>query len=151
RFDGNNYAREWREEATRRALPQSKNAVEALHTWREPAVQELLTQSQVMSASEQEARIHVRLEQYVKALHIESQLLREMAETVILPAVLEDLHGRAATLGKLRELGAVDGGQPSTLGALLKHQTQLCEQAYERLAQLKAAVAAAEEHADLHK
>ena len=43
----------------------------------------------MLSKEELEARTHVRHEQYVKSLNIEAQVLREMAETMILPAVWE--------------------------------------------------------------
>src|SRR5438132_14408069 len=78
RFDGNNYSREWREEAERRGLPHAKNTVEALHIWEQPQVRELFTRSGVLSREELDARVHVRHEQYVKTINIEAQLLREM-------------------------------------------------------------------------
>src|SRR5205807_1339963 len=66
RFDGNNYAKEWREEAEKRGLPHARNTVEALHTWEQPQVRDLFVKSGVLSREELDARLHVRHEQYVK-------------------------------------------------------------------------------------
>ena len=138
RFDGNGYSKEWLAEAARRGLPHAKNTVEALHAWEDPKVQEMFAAAGVMSREEQAARVHVRHEQYVKALHIEAQVLREMAETQILPAVFSDVSRRAETLSQLQRSGCVP---PETLRLVLQAESELLGQAYRRLTALKEAVA----------
>lgn len=134
RFDGNGYSKEWRIEAEKRGLPHAKNTVEALTTWELPDVQDLFTRAHVMSKEEQDARIHVRHEQYVKTIHIEAQVLREMTESQILPAVLEDLRLRAEALAQLQAVGIA---APASVVAPLRAQTELVGEAYTRMEALK--------------
>ena len=137
RFDGNGYSKEWLVEAERRGLPHAKNTVEALAIWEQPAVKEMFQSAGVMSLQEQTARVHIRHEQYVKALHIEAQVLREMAETQILPAVIDDLRHRAEALGQLKSCGCTP---PEPVHKALQAQAELLGEAYRRLATLKEAV-----------
>ena len=65
-----------------------------------------------------------------------------MAETQILPAVLEDLRRRAATLARLAGAGLEI---PVPLRSALATQTRLAGLAQERLVALKTAMVAAEE------
>jgi len=149
RFDGNGYSKEWLLEAERRGLPHAKNTVEALRTWEDPQVQEMFARAGVMSKEEQDARVHVRHEQYVKALHIEAQVLREMAETQILPAVIQDVSQRAQALTQLHESGCT---APLPLRAAVQAEADLLGDGYRRLTGLKEAIAqvAQAEHAGMH-
>ncbi|HMU40011.1 MAG TPA: glutamine synthetase III [Pseudomonadota bacterium] len=143
RFDGNGYSHAWREEAEKRGLPHAKNTVEALATWEQPSVQNLFSASGVMSHSEQEARIHVRHEQYAKSVLIEAQVLREMAETQILPSVLQDLKQKSESLKAGFPLPAV--------GQALETEASLTNDAFARLSALKEAVAQTDAIEVLHK
>jgi glutamine synthetase len=143
RFDGNNYSKEWREEAERRGLPHAKNTVEALRIWEQPQVRELFVKSGVLSKEELDARIHVRHEQYTKTINIEAQLLREMAETMILPAVWQDVKRKAESLEAI-------GGKGTVLGRVVDSQAELLGRAYTRLDELKAALSQAEATEGLH-
>jgi glutamine synthetase len=142
RFEGNNYSAEWRHEAERRGLPHAKNTVAALHTWEQEASKAVFTRKGILSAEELEARIVIRHEQYQKIVAIEAQLLREMAETMLMPAILEDLAARADTLAKLASVGVP---VPGALREALETQTRLAGIAQERLVALKGAISAAEE------
>jgi glutamine synthetase len=137
RFDGNGYSKEWLVEAERRGLPHAKNTVEALAIWEDPRVQEMFQRAGVMSPQEQTARVHIRHEQYVKALHIEAQVLREMAETQILPAILEDIRHRAEALSQLQQCGLTP---PEPVHKALQAESELLGEAYRRLTTLKEAV-----------
>jgi len=141
RFEGNNYSDEWRQEAERRGLPHARNTVSALKIWDEPASKKVLTRKGILSAEEMESRIHIRHEQYQKAISIEAQVLREMAETMLMPAILDDLGARAETLAKLAAVGV---NVPSLLKDALQAQATLAGTAQERLIALKAAMVTAE-------
>ncbi|MFO0574678.1 MAG: glutamine synthetase III [Polyangia bacterium] len=145
RFDGNGYSAEWREEAQRRGLPHARDTVEALEIWEQPAVRELLSRARVLSEAEQEARVHVRHEQYQKALAIEAQVLRELTETMILPAAMEDLRRKAAVQ---EVLGRAPRG-PAVLAAF-ERERDLIAEAYDLLNRLKEALTAAEHTDELH-
>jgi glutamine synthetase len=141
RFEGNNYSAEWRQEAERRGLPHAKDTVAALRVWEDPASRQVFTRKGILAAEELEARIHIRHEQYQKAISIEAQVLREMAETMLLPAVMTDLGCRADTILKLTAAGVT---VPVPLKEALETQTRLAGIAQERLAALKTAMTAAE-------
>lgn len=147
RFEGNNYAEEWKVEAERRGLPHAKDTVAALHIWEEPAVKAVLAKPGILSEGEQESRLHIRHEEYQKVINIETQVLRQMAETQILPSVTTDLGARAESLAKLAAAGIA---VPETLKAALQTQAALAGEAQARLTAMKAALAAAEALEDLH-
>jgi glutamine synthetase len=147
RFEGNNYSEEWKKEAERRGLPHAKDTVEALHIWESAASKAVFAKPGILSEGEQESRLHIRHEQYQKAISIETQVLREMAETQIIPSILADLGTHAESLAKLAAAGIT---VPETLKAALQAQTTLAGEAQARLATMKAALAAAEAIEDNH-
>jgi glutamine synthetase len=141
RFEGNGYSEAWTQEAERRGLPHARDTVAALRIWEEPASQEVFSRSGILTKEELEARLHIRHEQYQKAISIEAQVLRELAETQLMPAILADLGARAGALGKLAAIGLP---VPEPLKAALETQARLAGVAQERLAALKAAMVAAD-------
>ena len=147
RFEGNGYSEEWKAEAEQRGLPHARDTVAALHIFEEPAAKEVFIRSGIFTSQEWESRIHIRHEQYQKALSIEAQVLREMAETMVLPTLLEDLRLRADALVKL---GAAGIEVPESLLGALKIQTHLVGSAQEHLVALKAVMVSAEAQEDLH-
>jgi len=147
RFEGNGYSEEWKKEAERRGLPHAKDTVAALHIWEEPAVKAVLAKPGILSEGEQESRLHIRHEEYQKVIAIETQVLRQMAETQILPSVTADLGSRAESLGKLAAAGI---SVPETLKAALQTQATLTGEAQARLTAMKAALIKAEAIEDLH-
>ncbi|BDU78719.1 glutamine synthetase III family protein [Mesoterricola sediminis] len=147
RFEGNGYAEAWAQEAERRGLPHARDTVAALRIWEEPASQEVFARAGILTREELEARVHIRHEQYQKAIAIEAQVLREMAETLLLPAVMDDLAARADALAKLAAAGVP---APESLRAALATQARLAGVAQDRLAALKEAMVAADAREDLH-
>ena len=141
RFEGNGYSEEWKQEAERRGLPHAKDTVAALHIWEQPASKAVFTRPGILGEHELESRVHIRHEQYQKAIAIETQVLREMAETQILPSITADLGARAGSLGRLAGAGIT---VPETLKAALQAQATLAGEAQARLAAMKAALAEAE-------
>jgi glutamine synthetase len=147
RFEGNGYSEAWAQEAERRGLPHARDTVAALAIWEEPASQEVFSRSGILTKEELEARLHIRHEQYQKAISIEAQVLREMAETQLMPAILADLGARAGALGKLAAIGLP---MPEPLKAALDTQASLAGVAQERLVALKAAMVAADALDSVH-
>ncbi len=147
RFEGNGYSDEWKVEAERRGLPHAKDTVAALHIWEQPSVKAVFSKAGILSEGELESRLHIRHEQYQKAIAIETQVLREMAETQILPSITADLGARADTLAKLAAVGIT---VPATLKNALQAQATLAGEAQSRLAAMKEALVAAEALEDLH-
>jgi glutamine synthetase len=147
RFEGNGYSDEWKAEAERRGLPHAKDTAAALHIWEEAASKAVFAKPGILSEGELESRLHIRHEEYQKVIAIETQVLRQMAETQILPSVTADLGARATSFGKLAAAGV---SVPETLKAALQAQATLAGEAQARLTAMKAALAKAEGLEDLH-
>jgi glutamine synthetase len=88
RFEGNNYSEGWVKEAARRGLPNLRRAPEALDQLATRKSHELLVGLGIFTKAELDSRYHVRMERYVKDVLIEAHTLREMVETMVLPAVV---------------------------------------------------------------
>jgi len=89
RFEGNNYSDAWVAEAAQRGLPNFRKTPEALSQLATKPARTLLTKLGILSENELESRYHVRLERYVKDMLIELHTMREMVDTIVLPAALE--------------------------------------------------------------
>ncbi|HEX5972123.1 MAG TPA: glutamine synthetase III [Gemmatimonadaceae bacterium] len=86
RFEGNNYSEEWVHEADKRGLPNLRRTPEALDQLNTKQSRALLTKLGIFTKEELESRYHVRLERYVKDMLIEMYTLKEMVDTLVLPA-----------------------------------------------------------------
>ncbi len=86
RFEGNNYSDEWVTEAEKRGLPNLRRSPEALDQLLTRQSRTLLTKLGIFTKAELESRFHVRLERYIKDMLIEAHTLKEIVDTIILPA-----------------------------------------------------------------
>ena len=86
RFEGNNYSEEWVKEAARRGLPNLRRSPDALAQLVTKSSRKCLIGLGILTDEELESRYHVRLERYIKDLLIELHTLREMVDTMVLPA-----------------------------------------------------------------
>lgn len=96
-FNGDNYSKDWHEEAAKRGLPNLKNTVEALPVLNEPATKELFKKLNILDEQELESRYKVMLEGYCKTVNVEALITLTMGNTMILPAALE-YQGRLANV-----------------------------------------------------
>ena len=147
RFEGNGYSEDWKQEAERRGLPHAQDTVAALPIWESAASKAVFAKAGILSEGELEARLHIRHEQYQKVIAIETQVLREMAETKILPSITADLGARAESLAQLTVVGLI---VPETLKSALQAQLTLAGVAQARLGVMKQALAEAEAIEDDH-
>ena len=86
RFEGNNYSEDWVKEAKKRGLPNLRRTPEALKEMISKQSRALLNKLGVLTKEELESRYHVRVERYVKDMLIELHTLREMVDTLVVPA-----------------------------------------------------------------
>ena len=86
RFEGNNYSEDWVKEAAKRGLPNLRRSPEALEQLTTKQSRSLLTKLGVFNKAELDSRFHVRMERYVKDMLIEMHTLKEMVDTLVLPA-----------------------------------------------------------------
>jgi len=86
RFEGNNYSEEWVKEAAKRGLLNLRRTPEAQAQLTTKPTKKCLVGLGILSEAELDSRYHVRLERYIKDLLIELHTLREMVDTLVLPA-----------------------------------------------------------------
>lgn len=121
-FNGNNYSKEWEEEAARRGLPNIKNTVDAIPVILSEKSVKLFTRHQVFTKDELESRYNIYLEKYAKQINIEANTLRMMIQTGVLPNSVEyagDLANQIASVKSVLGDAAV-ATQKETLTTVVK-------------------------------
>ena len=103
-FNGDNYSREWRDEAARRGLPSARSTPEAIDAMECAATFDVFENYSVLSRRETESRFEIYREKYVKDILIEARLCLSIARTMIFPAVVKYQQSLAQTAAALREL-----------------------------------------------
>jgi glutamine synthetase len=88
-FNGNNYAPEWEKEAAKRGLLNLRNTVDALPQLVTPDAIKLLERFKILNERELHARYEVFLENYIKTINVEGQLMVLMANRYVMPAALD--------------------------------------------------------------
>ena len=109
RFEGNNYSEDWVKEAKKRGLPNLRRTPEALKELVSKQSRAVLTGLGVLSKEELESRYHVRVERYVKDMLIELHTMREMVDTMVIPAAYNYLSQltEAAAQAKTAGIAAI--------------------------------------------
>jgi glutamine synthetase len=105
RFEGNNYSEEWVHEAGKRGLPNLRRSPEALEQLTTKQSRALLTKLGIFTKEELESRYHVRVERYVKDMLIEMHTLKEMVDTLVLPASYAYAGSLAAAAAQASQAG----------------------------------------------
>src|ERR1041384_3094170 len=88
-FNGNGYSAEWEKEAAKRGLQNFKNTVDALPQLVSKDVIGAFEKYKVLNEREVRARYDIMVEQYIKTVNVEGQLMVLMANRYILPAAFE--------------------------------------------------------------
>ena len=132
RFEGNGYSAEWQKEAAKRGLLNLKRAPEALAQLIEKPAKKCLAGLGILSEPEIESRYHVKLERYIKDIQIELHTLREMVDTLVLPAAFSyssslleaAARARAAGIKSIPQIGAASSVNKA-IAELQKHRAAL--------------------------
>jgi len=103
RFEGNCYSSEWHEEARIRDLPLAATTDEALALYLVPEHRELLSGLGIFSEREIVGYYETRLEQYIKTIEIEMNVMEGMVRNGILPAITKQVAAEGAALGFIPE------------------------------------------------
>ena len=119
-FNGNNYADSWQKEAAKRGLLNHKTSVDAFGEVLKPEVTKTFEKYGVLNTRELKARYEITLEQYVKTLNIEGQLMVLMANRYILPAAFEYQADVASSVAAVKAAGATSKEGKKTLDQLVK-------------------------------
>jgi glutamine synthetase len=120
RFEGNNYSDAWVKEAAERGLPNYRRTPEALAQLTTIETRKCLVDMGVLTETELESRYHVRLERYIKDVLIEVHTMREMVNTLVLPAAFTYSGSLLDAAAKSREAGIKGAPQIETATALAK-------------------------------
>jgi glutamine synthetase len=122
-FNGNNYSAEWAKEAAKRGLLNLRNTVDALPQYVTPEAIKLLERFKVMNSREVHARYEIFLENYVKTINVEGQLMVLMANRYILPAALEYQKQIGQSVAAVK----AGGGASPSAKKLLSRYTKLVD------------------------
>jgi glutamine synthetase len=119
-FNGNNYSKEWEKEAAKRGLLNLKNTVDALPQLETKEVIAAFEKYKVLNEREVRARYDVMVEQYVKTVNVEGQLMVLMANRYILPAALEYQKQVAQSVAAVKAAGGKSASGKKLLDWLTK-------------------------------
>lgn len=100
-FSGNNYSKEWHDEAKRRELPILDSSAEALEVFNQAKSVEFLIKRHVFTEEEIAARYNVAVERYVKTLDIELVTMHQMIDEYVVPAIEKQLIRSYGIIDKL--------------------------------------------------
>ncbi|MBK6307682.1 MAG: glutamine synthetase III [Gemmatimonadetes bacterium] len=123
RFEGNNYSAAWVVEAAKRGLLNLRRTPEALGQLTARRSRDLFATLGILSKEELESRYHVRMERYVKDILIELHTLKEMVDTLVLPAAYSYQGALAANAAQAKAAGIKEIPQverANEVGALAK-------------------------------
>lgn len=106
RFEGNGYGEEWVKEAKKRGLSNHMDTPRALAIWSDKKVGKLFEEMEVLSSRELLARQEIDFENYILKVQIESRIINEISQNIILPAVvqyqnqlIQNIQGLKSVLG----------------------------------------------------
>lgn len=104
-FEGNNYSKEWEEEAARRGLNNIKNTPRALDFMVTKKGIDLFVRNEVFTKEEIHARHEIELEKYIKIVQIEGRIIGELAVNQIIPAAIQYQNELINNIKGFREIG----------------------------------------------
>ena len=146
-FNGNGYTDEWLKEAADRGLYNLVSTPDALPHFTDKKNKELLISHNIFTESELYSRYEIKLENYVKTLHIESCTMAEIIQKDLIPAVFTYMEQIAHTASLKKTV--VPDISVSGEAELLKKLTALSEGMTAQLSALKTDTARAQETPDL--
>jgi len=141
-FNGNGYTDEWIEEAEKRGLYNLVSTPDALPHFVDEKNEKLLTSHHIFTHAELHSRYEIKLENYVKTLHIEAGTMVELIQKDLLPAVTTYMEKLAQTAALKKSV--VPDISVSAEAALLTRLTELSETMVKDLERLKEDTAMAE-------
>ena len=141
-FNGNGYTDEWIEEAEKRGLYSLVSTPDALPHFVDEKNEKLLTSHHIFTHAELHSRYEIKLENYVKTLHIEAGTMVEIIQKDLLPAVTTYMEKLAQTAALKKSV--VPDISVSAEAALLTRLTELSETMVKDLERLKEDTAMAE-------
>ena len=141
-FNGNGYTDEWIEEAETRGLYNLVSTPDALPHLIDEKNAKLLTSHHIFTDAELHSRYEIKLDNYVKTLHIEAGTLAEIIQKDLLPSITTYMEKIAQTAALKKSV--VPDISVSAEASLLTQLTELSEAMTKDLETLKKDTAMAE-------
>ncbi len=141
-FNGNGYTDEWIEEAEKRGLYNLVSTPDALPHLIDEKNAKLLTSHHIFTDAELHSRYEIKLDNYVKTLHIEAGTLAEIIQKDLLPSITTYMEKIAQTAALKKSV--VPDISVSAEASLLTQLTELSETMTKDLETLKKDTAIAE-------
>ena len=141
-FNGNGYTDEWLEEAKKRGLYNLVSTPDALPHFIDEKNEKLLTSHHIFTDAELHSRYEIKLDNYVKTLHIEAGTLAEIIQKDLLPSITTYMKKIAQTAALKKSV--VPDISVSAEASLLTQLTELSETMTKDLETLKKDTAMAE-------
>ena len=141
-FNGNGYTDEWLAEAEKRGLYNLVSTPDALPHFVDEKNEKLLTSHHIFTDAELHSRYEIKLENYVKTLHIEANTLVEIIQKDLLPSITTYMEKVAQTAALKKSV--VPDISVSAEASLLTKLTDLSEKMAKDLETLKEDTAMAE-------
>ena len=141
-FNGNGYTDEWIKEAEKRGLYNLVSTPDALPHFIDEKNEKLLTSHHIFTDAELHSRYEIKLENYVKTLHIEAGTLAEIIQKDLLPSITTYMEKIAQTAALKKSV--VPDISVSAEASLLTQLTELSETMTKDLETLKKDTAMAE-------
>ncbi|MCU0641779.1 MAG: glutamine synthetase III [Candidatus Margulisbacteria bacterium] len=108
RFEGNNYSAEWHKEAEKRGLPNAKNTPDALDLMLDKECLALYEKYGVLAKRELHSKVEIKQDAYVKVKDVEFKCALNIAQTMILPAVVEQICALGEAVKAAGKTGALN-------------------------------------------
>ena len=141
-FNGNGYTDKWIEEAETRGLYNLVSTPDALPHLIDEKNEKLLTSHHIFTDAELHSRYEIKLDNYVKTLHIEAGTLAEIIQKDLLPSITTYMEKIAQTAALKKSV--VPDISVSAEASLLTQLTELSETMTKDLETLKKDTAMAE-------
>ena len=145
-FNGNGYTDEWIEEAEKRGLYNLVSTPDALPHFIDEKNEKLLTSHHIFTDAELHSRYEIKLENYVKTLHIEANTMVEIIQKDLLPSITTYMEKVAQTAALKKSV--VPDISVSGEASLLTRLTELAETMTADLEKLRTDTAMAEYETD---
>lgn len=104
-FNGDGYSQDWHEEAAKRGLPNLVTTADALPVLKEQKYVDLFAKYGILNERELFSRYEVYAEQYIGMVNVESNVVVEIAKTIVFPAAIRYQGELANSLASLKAIG----------------------------------------------
>jgi glutamine synthetase len=121
RFEGDGYSEEWVTEAAKRKLGNVKNMVRALDAYLTKKSKDLFERHGVITHVENEARVEIRLESYIKRVQIEARVIGDLAMNHIVPTAIAYQNKLIINANGLKGLGVDNTAVVQTIKEISGH------------------------------